>query len=335
MATIIEVARLAGVSKSTAARALSGDPHVSEDSRTRVKAAAESLGYTVNRMASALRGGRSRLIGLVVTNLVNASVLKIIEVMEARAQEEGYVVLLGVTEGRPDREAAVVNALTRHGIDGLVIMQSGANTASIDALFDKGLAVVNLIRLPAASHPPAVLADNCEGTRCATRHLLDAGHSRIAYVGGLPETTTGAERFEGFRMALGERGLSPLPALVRRGPFLPHFGVEACRALLPLRDSFSAILVTNHEALFGVLSVLIEERIEIPHSLSLVGFEDVNWFRDWHPALTVVDVDPAAMAEAAFELLLGQINRAGGELPPITRKPTHLLLRGSTAAPRP
>lgn len=335
MPTIIEVARLAGVSKSTASRVMTGDPKASEDSRTRVFAAAKELGYSVNRMASALRGGRSKLIGLVVTNLVNASVLKIIEVIEARAQANGYVALLGVTDGDPQREAAVVSALTHHGIDGLIVMQSGDNSAQINQLFQSGLPVVDLIRLPEGSLPPAVLADNFQGAYLATQHLIELGHTRIAYVGGPGSVTSGRERFEGYCKALADGGLQPSPDLVRRGDFLPRFGVEAMHDLLVRRDAFSAIVVANHEALFGVLPALMQERIELPNSLSLVGFEDVNWFHDWHPPLTVVDVDAAAMADATFDLLFQQMTTRSAEgLPPLTRKPAQLLLRQSTARSR-
>lgn len=328
--TIIDVARAAGVSKSTAARALTDSAGVSAEAHARVTAAAEQLGYRANRVASALRAGETRLIGLVVTNLVNASVQSITEVIQDRARSEGYQVVLGVTEGDGEREASILEALVDHRVDGLIIMGTGANLERINELSANGLPVVNLIRRPKSGSTPTVLPDNYLGSYDATRYLIDLGHRSIAFIGGPASTSSGHERFAGFRAAMEEVDIEVLPDLVRRGPFNWRFGSSAIGELLDASTSFTAVLAANHEAMFGVLSTLSERRVTLPRDLSLIGFEDYHWFAHWHPPITVVDIEAPEMATAAFSLLVNQIREENRDTTGTVRRTrARLVIRDS------
>lgn len=334
-ATVIDVARAAGVSKSTAARALAGDPGVSEATRHRVLRAAESLNYRINRMASGLRGGQSKLIGLVVTNLVNASIHTITEVVQARAQEEGYQVLLGVTGGDPAKEKLVVDALVDNRVDGLILMSTSENVSNVNAYHAAGLPIVNLIRRPRGTDAPAVVPDNFHGAYEATRYLLDLGHTSVAFVGGVTTVASGRERLDGYKSALAERSIELQSSIILKGPFEPEFGAEAAGRLLAMRTRPSALLVANHEALFGLLPALSERGIAIPEQLSVIGFEDTVWFPYWHPPITVVDVDPAGLGNVAMDALLKQILSGTRSDAVALRSAARLLVRGSTAPPGP
>ncbi|GAB3854301.1 LacI family DNA-binding transcriptional regulator [Nocardioides maradonensis] len=327
--TVIEVARVAGVSKSTAARALSDSPGVSPAARKRVIAAAESLGYRVNRMASALRAGESRLIGLVVTNLVNASIHTITEVVQSRAQEAGYQVLLGVTGGDPDREAHLIDTLIDHRVDGLIIMGTGANTDRINSLAQAGLPVVSLIRRAKNGLTPAVLPDNYHGAYEATQYLLGLGHRQIAFLGGDLGVTSGHERFAGYRSALEQAGDEVNDLLVHRGPFDVAFGSSAMTQLLDGPASFTALLVGNHEATYGVLSTLAARGVRVPEDLSVIAFEDFHWFATWTPPITVVDIDSGAIANATFDSLIAQIKGGTAASTGVARTGAHLVVRES------
>ena len=332
-ATVIDVARAAGVSKSTAARALAGDAGVSEATRHRVLRAAERLNYRVNRMASGLRGGQSRLIGLVVTNLVNASIQTITEVVQARAHEEGYQVLLGVTGGDPAREKLVVDALVDNRVDGLILMSTAENVSNVNAYHSAGLPVVNLIRRPRGTDAPAVVPDNFHGAYEATRYLLDLGHTSVAFVGGVTTVASGRERFDGYKSALAERSIDPDPSIILKGPFEPEFGAEAAGKLLDMRSRPTGLLVANHEALFGLLATLAERGVAIPDQLSVIGFEDTVWFPHWHPPISVIDVDPAGLGGTAMDALLKQILGGTPGEPVALRSAARLVVRGSTAPP--
>lgn len=330
--TILDVARAAGVSKSTASRVLSGHPATSEDARARVLAAAERLGYRPNRMASGLRGGASHQLGLIITNLVNASFHTITTVMQARAHEAGYQLLLGVSGGDPEQEAGLLDAFTDHRVDGLVIVCTDGGVDQVNRMAAAGIPAVCLVRRPPGIGTPVVMGDNAQGAYQATRYLLELGHRRIAFLGGLPSTTTGQERYAGFVRAHRETGVAVDPALVCRGPFSPAFGVEAVRGLYRAGTDFSALFVANHEGIFGALPELVRRGVHIPNDLSLICYEDVPLFECWHPGITVVDNAPAELGRAAFDVLLARI--AGDAEPPgVLRVPGHLVVRESCAPP--
>lgn len=329
MPTLVEVAKAAGVSRSTAARALSGQPNVDAKTRARVLSTAEILGYRVNRMASALRVGRSHLIGLVITNLVNASIQTVTQVVQAQARARGYQVLLGATQGDPEVEAKIVQTLVENRVDGLILMGSDENTDQTNGFVCEGLPVVNLIRRPSGSMAPSVLPDNHQSTYEATRYLLGLGHREIAFIGGPTDVASGRERLAGYNAALAEAGVQAQEGLVRHGPFEPEFGSEAVTQLYNSGKFFSALVVANHEAIFGVLPQLVHEGVSIPDELSLVAIEDVPWFTAWHPPITVMDINAALVGETAFESLILQIDGEPQPVGSIIRPGVQLVVRGS------
>ncbi|HLU43680.1 MAG TPA: LacI family DNA-binding transcriptional regulator, partial [Natronosporangium sp.] len=302
----------AAVSRSTASRALSGSPLISEETRRKVEAAAERLGYRPNRAASALRTRQSRLIGLVLNNLINASFHTIAEVVQRRAAAEGYQVLLCITDADPRREAAFLRTLQDHSVDGVILIGSGRNVTLVNRMIQDGTAVVNLIRASQESAAPSVLAADRDGAYEATRYLLELGHVRIGFIGGPPSTNSGRERFTGYQDALREQGISVDEKLVVQGPFEPAFGRDAVNQLLDTVPDLTALFAANHESVFGILPTLVERGIRIPADLSLVCYEDIPWLRWWRPPITVVDNGAPELAELAVDLLLQQMGRDGG-----------------------
>lgn len=332
-ATLSSVAARAGVSTSTASRALSGHPAVLPRTRERVLAAAEELRYQPNRMASALRTNRSGLLGLVVNQLRTATFHVIAATLQEWAGEHGYQVLVCTTGGDPEREATFLQTVRTHSFDGVVIAGSGANADLVNGLLDDGRAVVTMNREVPGARAPSVLADYEAASRLAAEHLLSLGHTRIAAIEGPPDVTSGRAHHAGLTAALRAAGLELDPGLVQRGSFDWFFGRDAAEALLSVPEPPTALLVSNHEASFGVLPVLADRGVRVPDDLSLICTEDEPFFTWWTPALTTVDNRAAEQARLAAELLLGQLT---GELEaePSTRLVApQLLRRGSTAAP--
>ncbi|MER7368152.1 LacI family DNA-binding transcriptional regulator [Nonomuraea wenchangensis] len=307
-----EVAAEAGVSRSTASRALSGSPLISAETRAAVEQAAARLNYQPNRLAGALRSKQSHLVGLVLNNLINASFHTIAEVVQRRAADEGYQVMLGITDADPAREKEFLRTLAAHGVDGLIVIGTGKNGATTNALLAEGTGVVNVIRRPADSAAPSVLAADREGAHAATSHLLDLGHERIGFIGGELTADSGRERFAGYEQALRERGLAVDESLVERGPFAPGFGTEAITRLLRRTPRMTALFAANHEAVFGILPTLASTGVSVPGDLSLVCHEDISWLRYWSPAITVVDNGAAELGELAMNLLLQQMKHGDG-----------------------
>lgn len=333
--TIVDVAREAGVSKSTASRALTSGQSVSAAARERVRAAAARLGYQVNRAAQTLRGGSSRQIGLVITNLTNASFQRITTVMHSLAYAAGYQVMLCITDGDAEHESKSLAALRGHDIEGLVVVSTDAGVEEVNRLHSGGLPVVALVRDPAGLQVPRVVGGDREGAHEVTQYLLSAGHRRIAYIGGTLEMSTGRARFNGYSSAHREAQVPVGEGLVKLGEFTPAFGRAAIGELLSEAGGFTALLVANHEAVFGALPELVGRGIRIPEDLSLACYEDVPLFEVWNPSITVVDNKPEQMAHKAFDLLLAQMSGRPVEPHRYVVKP-RLVRRGSTReiAPR-
>jgi LacI family transcriptional regulator len=307
--TLNDVAQAAGVSRSTASRALSGSPLVSAATRAQVEQTAERLGYRINRMASALRSRQSRLIGLVLNNLINASFHTIAEVVQRRAVDNGYQVLLCITDADPRRERSLLNMLADHNVDGLIIIGSSEHAATTNRMLAAGTGIVNVIRAPSDSAAPSVLAADRDGAYEATAYLVGLGHQRIGFIGGPEETNSGRERFSGYAAALREGDIIPDPRMIQRGPFDPGFGVSALGALVDTCPDMTALFVANHEAAFGVLPALVARGVQVPDDLSLICHEDIPWLSWWHPPVSVVDNGPRELGELAMDLLLQQMGR--------------------------
>jgi LacI family transcriptional regulator len=334
-ATLNSVAAAAGVSTSTASRALSGHPSVLPATRARVEAAASALSYQPNRMASALRTRRTGLLGLVVNNLRTATFHTIAETLQDWAAQHGYQVLVATTNGCPEREAAFLETVRAHHFDGVVVAGSGANGDLVNDLVRDGRAVVTMNREVPGSLAASVRADYEQAARLATEHLIGLGHTRIATIGGPPEVTSGRLHHAGFRTAMAEAGLPVVDQLVHRGPFTPEFGQAAAASVLGLPQPPTALLLSNHEASFGALPALGSGGRRVPEELSVVCTEDEPFYTWWRPPLTVVDNRATRQAERAAAMLLDQLT-GGSSGQPGRRELVEPVLveRGTTAPPR-
>lgn len=330
--TLVDVAVAAGVSRSTASRALSGSSLISPETRAAVEDAARALGYRPNRAASALRSNRSHLVGLVMNNLINATFHTVAEVVQKRASAGGFQVLLCITDADPARENDVLAMLGEHGVDGTIVIGSGRSSAASNALLAQGRAVVNLIRSVKGSAASTVLADDLAGARDATAHLIALGHRRIGYIGGTEDATSGRERYEGYRQALADAGISVDEAIVRKGPFTTEFGAEAVDSLLDATTPMTALYAANHEAVFGILPTLVTRGVSVPGELSLICHEDMPWLAMWQPAITVVDNGAAQLANVAMDLLFQQMGDSADPDGRTYRIGARLVERDSCAA---
>jgi LacI family transcriptional regulator len=335
-ATLNSVAAAAGVSTSTASRALSGHPSVLPATRARVEAAASALSYQPNRTASALRTRRSGLLGLVVNSLRTSTFHTIAETLQDWAAQHDHQVLVCTTNGDPQREAAFLETVRAHHFDGVVVAGSGANADRVNDLVRDGRAVVTMNREVPGSLAPSVRTDYERAARLATEHLIGLGHTCIATIGGPPDVTSGRLHHAGFRAAMAAAGLPVVDELVHRGPFTPDFGLAAATSLLALPQQPTALLLSNHEATFGALPALGSSGLRVPEQLSVVCTEDEPFYSWWRPPLTAVDIRAEHQAECAAAALLAQLDGRDGGFPgggAALVEPV-LVERRSTAPPR-
>jgi len=305
--TLHEVASLAKVSVSTASRALTGAGIVSRSTEARVNRVAQELGYRPNGIARSLKTRNSHLIGLVLHNLVNVSFHTVAEVAQTRLGPAGYQVILCITGDDPEREAHYLQMLADHQVEGVLIVGTGRNSDLLRSLADSGLPMIELIRETHDVPLDRVLASDTQGAYEATCYLIRLGHRRVGLIAGPEHVTSGRERPRGYAQALAEAEIPVDPQLIFRGPFSPETGMLGTAALLDLTDPPTALLISNHESVFGALPILVERKIQIPAQLSIICYEDVPWFKWWAPPLTVVDSSPAELANLAVDLLLKQL----------------------------
>ena len=330
-----QVAERSGVSVSTASRALAGSTVVSSSTRLRVEEAARALAYRPNASARTLRTTRSRLIGLVITNLVNSSLRVIAEIVQQRFDAAGYQLVLCISGGDAEQESRALRTLMDLDVCGVVAV--GSNNTAFAELRAGAIPVIHLGRRPTRLVGDCVLGDEAGGAAAATRHLLENGHRRIAIICGPASITSGRERLRGYQQALRAAGLVFSDRLVVSGPLVADTGSAAVDSLLGLPRSRrpTGLVVANSEAVQGVLPRLGELKVTVPQQLSIVCYEDAPITAWWHPPISVIDSQPASMAELVARLLLEQVadSKATARKPTVYRIATRLVERSSVGPP--
>lgn len=321
-ATIRDVARAAGVSPSTASRALSSSSSVSEASRARVQRAAERLGYRANRAAQGLITGRTQNVGIVVPDLGNPVFPGIVKGIQARAHEVDYAAFLADSDEDPLAEAKLVRALAKQ-VDGVVLCSPRMPVGDLEALGGEGTIVLVNRR---AGDIPSVTFDDPDGARQAVLHVHALGHRRIAWAGGPPDSYSHQQRVAGAREAAEPLGLE----LIEVGEFAPRFAGGLAAADLVLASGATAVIAYNDLLALGILRRAAARGVQVPDRLSVVGFDDIPFAAMAHPPLTTVALAAGRAGRAAVDLLLALLEQAGGSPPRHRTLPSHLQVRSTT-----
>lgn len=308
--TVIDIARAAGVSKSTVSLVLQASPLVNEQTRAKVNAAIRELGYVYNRSAANLRQtASSKIVGIVVNDLTNSFFAELAVGMDMVMQSAGFVQFLANTGESLDRQREVIASMHEHGISGLIISPArGTEAADFKPLTAAGIPVVIVVRNIAGAKVSSLLSDNLAGAREATEHLLSLGHRRIAFLGGFSDTTVARERVQGYREALAQAGIAADDALIVNSAPSRAGGVAAVERAMLLAEPPTAALCFNDAVAFGVCDGLRARGVEPGRDFGVVGFDGVIEAQAAVPALTTVSVDPQGMGRRAAQMLLKQIN---------------------------
>lgn len=334
MTTMKDVARLAGVSTATVSAALSGKSFVSALLKARVQTAIEELGYAPNRMASGLKRGTTTLLGLIVPDITNPFFTSIVHAVQRRAAQEGFTVLLSVSDDMARREAELIRLMRSHQAAGTIVIPCGSEE---DCRKIAGLA--GAMPVAAADNAPlgleldTVVIDNRKAALLATEHLLSHGHRAIGIIAGPAHRFVAHERVLGFERAMEQAGLEAGPERMRRGDFHVGAAHEAALSLLALRPRPTAMFVANNHMLIGVMQAIAELGLRVPGDISVASIDDFPWAAAFMPALTTVRQPVEAMAAAVFDCLISRM--AGDSAGPrrIVLEP-ELMVRRSCAPPR-
>ena len=326
---IKDVAQRAQVSVATVSRVLNGDPKVDPELGRRVRAAVEALGYRPNRLARNLRHQHMEALGIVVPDIENPHFAEMVRVIEVVALTAGYRVLVCNTDEDGARQKAYLTMLADERVSGIILSPSDPD-GSIDELRELGIPVVTIDRALTRATTDLIVADNVPAVQTATQRLIDAGHLRIAFVGGRSEVETGSERQEGYLAAVEQAGLA---RIVVDGGFRRDAARSAVRGLLGRPDSPSALVVANNLMVLGALQAIRDCGLRVPGDISVIAVDNPDWAELLDPPLTVLAQPIRPMATQAAELLIRRA--AGEEFEPVHQVyPLELIVRSSDGTAR-
>ncbi|ESS57075.1 bacterial regulatory s, lacI family protein [Enterobacter cloacae S611] len=332
MATIKDVARLAGVSVATVSRVINSSPKASENSRQAVQSAMDSLNYHPNANARALAQQSTESVGLVVSDVSDPFFGAMVKAVEQVASATGNFLLIGNGYHVEEKERKAIEQLIRHRCAALVVHAKVVPNEELASLMKQIPGMVLINRILPGFEQRCVALDDRYGAWLATRHLIQQGHTRIGYLCSNHEISDADDRLQGYYDALKENGLPCNDRLVTFAEPDESGGEQAMTELLGRGRNFTAVACYNDSMAAGAMGVLNDNGIDVPREISLIGFDDVLVSRYVRPRLTTVRYPIVTMATQAAELALALAeNRT---LPEITHlfNPT-LVRRHSVIAP--
>jgi LacI family transcriptional regulator len=339
-----DVARLAGVHKATASRALNPNSSSRLNAATvrRVQAAATKLGYTPNTAARSLRTNRSFTVGVLLPDLTNPLFPPMVRGIEDVLMAQDYTALLANTDSDEEREAKQYHALLGRQVDGFIVATASRQHPLLAQAHSAGIPVVLLGRGTDEPMFPLVAGDDATGVTLAVDHLAGLGHRRIAHLAGPGSLSTGVARSRAFRQATDAHGIgAEFAPVIDCATYSAAEGARACAELLDRHPETTAIVAGNDLIALGALHTFRDRGLSCPEDISLIGFNDMRFADELRPPLTTVHVPHLELGAEAARLLLEQLARPEARPEdtgpaPVAKTvllPLTLVVRSSTAPP--
>jgi LacI family transcriptional regulator len=331
MTTMRDVARVAGVSAKTVSRVFNEDPHVTEETRERVRWAIQKLNYVPNLLARSFRAGADTAVGLAVPDIADPFFAAMTSAIEIDLMGRGMAVVVTSLGRGAERERYVLEALLRRQMSGLIVACVSADQSYLAPWQDR-TPMVFVDRAPKGLISVVVIEDDLGGTRQAVSHLVSHGHRRVAFLGVSTHVTTTHRRLKGYRSAVTENGLPEDPDLICMPSESPEEAAAELVKRLDAPDPPTAVFSSNIPCTMALILALQRAgRTDV----ALVGFGDFPMAAALSPAVTVIDQDPAGLGSIAVERLLRRIEDPQAKLRRRTVLPVRLIPRGSGELPRP
>jgi LacI family transcriptional regulator len=329
-ARLRDVAKAAGVSVTAVSRYLNGRIVLPPETAARIDAATAALDYAPNPHARSLSRGRSETIGLVIPDIANPFFARLAGAVEEAADARGLGVVLCATLNRAGRELDYIERLRRSHVDGLLFVTNHLDGGALAQAINLAGRIVVVDEDVPGTDAPKIFCDNDRGGHLAARHLVEAGHRRVAFLGGPTGMTSTVGRHGGFRRTLAEAGAACVVETF--GDHLVETGRAAARRFLAQPDGATAAFASSDEILIGFLEVMRAAGVRVPGDLSIVAFDDVSPLGLFDPPITAVRQPVAAMGARAVERLAGLVEGAP-EPPSVELLPVELVVRASVAPP--
>jgi DNA-binding LacI/PurR family transcriptional regulator len=325
------VAKLAHVSIATVSRTINHIPTVNPKMAKRVWEAIRELNYFPNTQARALVSGRSKLLGLIVSEITNPFFPELIQGFEDVAVENGYEILIGSTNYEPDRMQRCIRRMVERNAEGVAVMTFGIEQPLLDQLADRKVPLVFVDVAPNKPGMSVLKVDYHHGIRQGVQHLAALGHRSIGFVAGPVRLHSAQSRLAAFRKALEECGIPVAEKRIIEGDHTMEGGMMAAEQMIASKDLPTAIMCSNDMLAIGVLHKLMRSGLRVPDDVSIIGFDDIHMAAMMMPALTSIQMSRTDIASAAVSALRGHLEGAPKRE---YRIDTRLVVRESTGFPR-
>ncbi|MGP8200173.1 MAG: LacI family DNA-binding transcriptional regulator [Limisphaerales bacterium] len=336
MVRLKDIAAQAGVSVMTVSKSLRGAPDISAATKVRIKGLAQQMGYMPDSMAQGLRNRTTKLLGLILPSVTNPIYVRTVAAIEEGAHEWGYDLILAHSLNSPEREEACIRRLLSRRVDGLFIFPANrlSPTAPVyEELWQRQTPTVILgQRPPFCAQFLSVETEDLTGTHLMTKHLLELGHKRIAFLSGASGSPWAQERLEGYRRALREAAIEPDDRLIFTAGSTLEDGEKAAVQLINEAATMTAIQAATDLVAMGAANVFLNQGVKIPEDLSVAGFGNIMMSQHFRVPLSTVRQPKLRLGIAAIEAMQ-KLRR--GEHPEPNRLPVEIIVRASTARPKP
>jgi LacI family transcriptional regulator len=325
MATIADVARIAGVATSTVSHVLNGTRFVSAETARAVNEAIRAVGYTPNILARALARSTTNTIGLAMSSTSNRYFSDMIDAIEEECAQCGMMVLLANTRDDPDRELEVVASLHQRRVDGIIIAPScGPHNTALNYMREQHIPTVMVDRFPDAAFD-GVGVENHQALVAMVAHMIGHGYERIGFLAGQTTFTTTVERLEGFRDGLRLRGLPAVEAHISIGHTTLESAKDAAVSLLTAAEPVQALIGGNNLTTIGIMLAAREFGLRVPADVAVAGFDDFDWADAFEPRLTAMAQPCHEIGRMAARLLKKRIDSATEAVETIRLPPTFVI----------
>ena len=329
--TLVEIAKQAGVSRSTVSRVMNDHPNVDQETRARVLSVAESLNYLPNMAARGLAAGRTQILGLAIPTGVSTLFTDpyfplLIQGITSTCNARDHSVMLWLAE--PEHERRTIRQILQGGlIDGVILASALMNDPILEALVTRGLPFVLVGRHKTDDDRVSYVdVDNWGSVREMVTYLSRLGYERIATITGPMNMIAGADRLEGYMAALNDRGVGIDPDLIVEGDFTEESGYRTMQRLLPCKPD--AVFVASDAMAVGAMRALREAGKRIPEDIAVAGFDDIPLAAHTEPPLTTVRQHIPRLGAIAADTLIDLISHPDGQ-PRRILLPTELVIRAS------
>ncbi len=329
MATMKDIARLAGVSTSTVSHVINKSRFVSDEIAERVNNAAQQLNYAPSALARSLKMNRTKTIGMLVTTSTNPFFGEVVKGVERSCYHQGYNLILCNTEGDNQRMKASINTLLQKRVDGLLLMCSTLEGERLD-VFDRypDIPIVVMDWGPILFASDKIQDNSLHGGYMAAKHLIECGHKEIGCITGPLIRHQAQMRYEGYKRALAEAGIAINPDWIVESDFECEGGYQAFEKLYQRGKLPSALFVSNDMMAMGVIQAASQRGLRVPDELSLIGYDDVHIAKFITPALTTIHQPKYRLGKAAVDTLLYRLENPATTAQVVQLEPT-LVVRNS------